>query len=254
MARELDGETAIVTGGASGIGRATAQLLAEEGASVVVADVRREPREGGKPTHETIADAGGSAEFLECDVRSIDDLETVAAAAVSEFGSLDVLVNAAGVIGYLQATDVDEADYDRVMDVNLKGVFFGCQAALDRMVDQPEGGRIVNVSSVAGLAANAGVALYCMSKAGVANLTRALAVEYGPEDVRVNAVNPGIIETAMTRQDSNTVGERTDETPLRRDGKPEEVAEAIRFLASDASRYVTGHNLVVDGGVTASYS
>lgn len=254
MAHDLNGETAVITGGASGIGRATAQLFAENGAAVIIADVRREPRQGGKPTHEAIRDSGGSAEFVECDVRSIDDLETIASAAVSEYGSLDVLVNAAGVLEYLMATEVDETDYDRVMDVNLKGVFFGCQIALDRMLDQPDGGQIVNVSSVAGLAANAGVALYCMSKAGVANLTRALAVEYGPEDIRVNAVNPGIIETAMTKQDSDTVSKRTDDTPLRRDGKPEEVAEAICFLASDASRYVTGHNLVVDGGHTASYN
>lgn len=254
MAHDLNGETAVVTGGASGIGRATAQVLAEYGAAVVVADIRREPREGGKSTHEIIADTGGSAEFVECDVRSRDDLEAVASAAVSEFGSLDMLVNAAGVIGYHPATAVDEVDYDRVMDVNLKGVFFGCQAALNRVLDQPEGGRIVNVSSVVGLTGNAEVALYCMSKAGVANLTRALAVEYGPEDIRMNAVNPGIIETAMTKEDTDTAGARVDQTPLRRDGAPGEVADAILFLASDASRFVTGHNLVVDGGITASYS
>ena len=253
MGHDMADETAIVTGGASGIGRATARHLAQRGANVIVADVREDPRQGGEPTHQAILDAGGEAEYVNCDVRSSDDLEAVVTAAVSNFDSLDVLVNAAGVIEYLPATAVKERDYDHVMDINLKGVFFGCQAALEKMREQSGSGRIVNVSSVAGLAGNANVSLYCMSKAGVANLTRALAVEYGPEGIRVNAVNPGIIETAMTKSDSDTVGERTDETPLRRDGKPEEVAEAIGFLASDSSRYVTGHNLVVDGGVTASY-
>jgi NAD(P)-dependent dehydrogenase (short-subunit alcohol dehydrogenase family) len=254
MSRDLDGATAVVTGGSSGIGRVTARRFAEGGVAVIVADVRREPRGNGVPTDQRIRDSGGSAQYVDCDVRSVDDLETAAAAAVSEYGSLDVFVNAAGVIGYHPATRVDEAEYDRVMDINLKGVFFGCQVALDQMVEQSGGGRIVNVSSVAGLAGNSEVSLYCASKAGVANLTRALAVEYGEENIRVNAVNPGIIETAMTRQDTDTIGQRVDQTPLGRDGQPEEVAEAILFLASDASRFVTGHNLVVDGGISASYN
>jgi glucose 1-dehydrogenase len=246
-------KTAIVTGGASGIGRATALRFADEGATVVVADVREEPREDGVPTHEKIEAAGGSSAFVETDVSSVSDLEHVVERTRNDYGSLDVMVNNAGIFPpQTDVTNVDEETYEEVLSVNLKGVYFGSQAAIDVMQGQEAGGAIVNMSSVAGLTGYDRSSAYCASKGGVANLTRELAVEQGPHGIRVNALNPGIIATAQTRQDEEEViGEYTDQIPLRRDGRPGDVADAAVFLASDAAAYVTGHNLVVDGGYMA---
>ena len=247
MADKLDGRVALVTGAASGIGRAVAVRFAEAGASVVVADVREEPREGGTPTHEVIADA----EFVETDVSDPAAVKTAVDATVDAFGGLDVAVNNAGVFpGNQPIESVAEADYERLMGINLKGVYFGSKFAAEAMRDR-DGGSIVNISSIAGLVGFNDTSLYCASKGAVANLSRALAVELGGDGVRVNAINPGVIETAMTTEDSPIVGSMTDRIPLRRDGRPEDVAAAALFLATDDAAYVTGHNLVVDGGYTA---
>lgn len=220
---------------------------------VIVADTREEPRLGNQPTHKMIDSAGGTATYIECDVSDLGDLESVFSAAVSEYGSIDVSVHAAGIGETGPGVDVDEATYDTMMDVNLKGVFFSCQKALKQMTEQPDGGRIVNVSSIAGFFGRPNMSVYCATKAAVANLTRSLATEYGPNGIRVNAVNPGIIETAMTAQNSGDLAERAKGIPLRRIGKPEDIADAVLYLASDASSYVNGHNLVIDGGYTAGY-
>ena len=253
MSQRLAEKTAIVTGAASGIGRAIARRFAEEGATVVVADTREEPREGGEPTHERILSEGGTARFVRTDVSSVDDLEAVVAETRDEYGRLDVMVNNAGIFPpQSDVTDVDEETYDDVLAVNLKGVYFGSQTAIDAMQEQDEGGVIVNMSSIAGLAGYDRSSAYCASKGGVANLTRELAVEQGPNGIRVNALAPGIVETAQTKQDEEEViGEYTEQIPLRRDGRPEDVADAAVFLASDEAAYVTGHNLVVDGGYMA---
>jgi NAD(P)-dependent dehydrogenase (short-subunit alcohol dehydrogenase family) len=137
------------------------------------------------------------------------------------------------------------------MDVNVGGVYFGCQAASEVMQEQESGGVILNMSSIAGIEAYEDASAYCASKAAVANLTRELAAEQGPNGIRVNAISPGVILTAQVRQDEDAEGEFVDEIPLRRDGEPEEVAEAALFLVSDAASYVNGHNLVVDGGLTS---
>ncbi len=254
---EADGRladsAAVVTGAASGIGRAIARRLAEEGAAVVVADVRNAPREDGVPTDEAIRTAGGHARFVETNVTDRAAVERAISACVDEYGSLDIAVNNAGIFpDQVEIDEVSESTYDRVLAVNLKGVYLGCQAAIDRMKTQPSGGTVLNTSSIAGLFGYDRASAYCASKGGVANLTRELAVEQGPNAIRVNAVAPGIIETAQTVVDEGEViGEHLDEIPLGRDGTPAEVADAALFLVSDAARYVTGQNLVVDGGLTA---
>lgn len=251
MSERLQGKTALVTGGSSGNGRAIARRFAEEGANITVADVRDDPRMGGEPTHDLIEGGGGNAQFVRCDVSSVDDLHAAVDATVEAFGSLDVMVNNAGVERQKPVEDVTEDDYEWLMDINLKGVFFGSQAAVEVMREQDGGGSIINMSSIGGIRGLENSSLYCTSKGGVTNLTRELAVEHGEHDVRVNALNPGFIETAMTMEDGDTAGGILEQTPLGRAGQPEEVADAALFLASDESSFVTGHNLVMDGGFTA---
>ncbi|MDS0284583.1 SDR family oxidoreductase [Haloarcula onubensis] len=251
MTDRLADETALVTGASSGIGRAIAMRFAREGADVVVADVREEPREGGKLTHERVeAETDQRATFVETDVSVVDDIAEAVATATETFGGLDVMVNNAGVFRANQPIEsVEPEDYDWLMDINLRGVYFGSKLAAEAM--RGNGGSVVNLSSIAGLVGYPGASAYCASKGGITNLTRALALELGPEGVRVNAINPGVIETAMTTEDTHVAGEMDEQIPLRRDGQPEDVADAALFLASDESAYVTGHNLVVDGGYTA---
>jgi NAD(P)-dependent dehydrogenase (short-subunit alcohol dehydrogenase family) len=251
MADRLDGNAALVTGGSSGNGRAIARRFAAEGASVTVADVREDPRLGGEPTHDHIEAAGGTAQFVECDVTSTADVESAVAATVDAYGSLDVMVNNAGVERQLPIVDASEDDYDWLMDINLKGVYFGSKAAIEVMQTQEDGGSIVNMSSIAGIRGLENSSLYCTSKGGVTNLTRQLAVEQGEHGIRVNALNPGFVETAMTTEDGETADGILAQTPLGRAGQPEEVADAALFLASEESSFVTGHNLVLDGGFTA---
>ncbi|MBV0925373.1 SDR family oxidoreductase [Halomicroarcula limicola] len=248
MVDRLADRTALITGAASGIGRAIAIRFAEEGANVVVADIREEPREGGRPTHEVVADA----EFVETDVSDVEAMRDAVEETVSAFGGLDVLVNNAGIFpGSCPIEAVEEAEYDRVMDVNLKSAYFGSKFAAGEMRERGEGGAIVNISSIAGLVGYDDAASYCASKGAVANLSRELALELGPDDIRVNAINPGVVETAMTTQDTSAAGTMAEQIPLHRDGQPEDIAGAALFLASDDAAYVTGHNLVVDGGYTA---
>jgi len=251
MSERLQGKTALVTGGSSGNGRAIARRFAEEGANITVADVRDDPRMGGEPTHDLIESEGGNAQFVHCDVSSIEDLHAAVDATVEAFGSLDVMVNNAGVERQKPLGEVTDEDYEWLMDINLKGVFFGSQAAVEVMREQEGGGSIINMSSIGGIRGLENSSLYCTSKGGVTNLTRELAVEQGKHDIRVNALNPGFIETAMTMEDGDTAGGILDQTPLGRAGQPDEVADAALFLASDESSFVTGHNLVMDGGFTA---
>lgn len=247
----LNSEVSLVTGASSGIGRAIAVKLAEEGAWVTVADIREEPREGGKPTHELIEERGGSAQFVETDVSKVKEVREAIDRTVERFDTLDIMVNNAGVFpGLVPIEDIDEDDYDRIMDVNLKGAFFGSKLAAEKMQELGVEGSIVNISSIAGLFGFNQSSTYCASKGGITNLTRELALELGPDGIRVNAVNPGVIETAMTTEDEDVAGTMVEQIPLRRDGQTEDVANAVLFLASDESDYVTGHNLVVDGGYT----
>ncbi len=252
MSKRLKNKTALVTGASSGIGRAIAIRFAEEGASVTVADIRQNPREGGKPTHEIIQSRGGKAQFIKADVSSIKDIKKAVEVTVNQYGSLDIMVNNAGIYpGFKPIEEVTEEDYDQLMDINLKGAYFGAKVAIETMKKQKNGGVIINMSSIAGLYGFDQSSTYCASKGAIANLTRELAIEQGPNGIRVNAINPGVIETAMTTEDEKVAGTIVEDIPLHRDGKPEDVANACLFLASGEAAYITGHNLVVDGGYTA---
>ncbi|WP_255151450.1 SDR family oxidoreductase [Halorarius halobius] len=252
MTELLTDRAAVVTGAASGIGRAVAREFAAHGADVVCADVRESPREGGEPTHELVAsETDREAAFVDCDVTDYDDVERAVAAA-DAFGGIDVMVNNAGVVGpQTPVVDLDVDAYRDLVAVNLDGVVHGSKAAALRMVEG--GGSIVNVSSIAGITGYGGLAPYSASKGGVTLFSYALAAELGPDGVRVNVVHPGVIETAMTTDDYALVG--TDEgedlkasIPLRRFGRPAEVAGVCTFLASDLAGFVTAESVVVDGG------
>ncbi len=254
MSQLLDGQSAVVTGGASGIGRAISTAFARHGADVVVADRHEEPRRGGSPTHERIrAETDAEATFVECDVTDGAELEAAVDAA-DAFGGLDVMVNNAGIFGPMApVAEIEFEAYRELMAINLDAVFRGSQIAADRLIDRGEGGAIVNVSSLAGLQGYAQLTPYCTAKAGVKNLTCSLAAELGPHGIRVNAIHPGEVETAMTTEDFPVFGtENADELaetiPLRKLGQPEDVANAAVFLASDLAGHVTAESLLVDGG------
>jgi len=254
MTGDLDGKTAVITGGASGIGRGIATKFAAEGANVVVADLHPEPREGGTPVVEAVTEMGADAIYVECDVTNLDQVRDAIDAA-DEFGGIDVLVNNAGIYHSKPFVDVTEEEYDRLLAVNLKGAFFAAQAAVEKMLEHERGGAIVNISSVAGLIGSANNSTYSVSKGGVRLLTYALASEFGPSNIRVNAIHPGLIQTEMTTEDIPIFGTDAEEryrgtVPLRRSGLPEDIAEGALYLASDRSSFVTGESLVIDGGST----
>ncbi len=250
----VHGKTAVVTGGSSGNGRAISLSYAEHGCDVVVADIQAEPREGGTPTHERIeAETDASATFVECDVTDADSVSSAVAAA-EDFGGVDVMVNNAGIFRSEDVLDGDDTTFDQIMDVNVRGVYYGCRAAIDRMADG-DGGSVINLSSVAGLKGSGAYVSYCASKGAVKLMTYALADQFGPDGVRVNAIHPGLIETEMTKTDVPIFGTDEEEAllssiPLRRSGQARDVADIALFLASDLSSYVTGESLVVDGGMT----
>jgi NAD(P)-dependent dehydrogenase (short-subunit alcohol dehydrogenase family) len=255
----LDGKTAVVTGGASGFGRAISRTYARNGADVIVADIREDPREGGRPTQELIREeTDREAHHVECDVTDPEDLR-VAVAAADELGGIDVMVNNAGIFRLEDFLGVTEAEYDRMMDINVKGVFFGAQAAAREMVDNG-GGNIVNMASSAGMNGSGSTPTYCTSKGAVRLLTYALADRLGGEDIRVNAIHPGISHTQMKADSSlgeGIKGRVRDAVikkmiPQGRYGQPQEVADAALFLASDLASYVNGESLLVDGGFSTT--
>jgi NAD(P)-dependent dehydrogenase (short-subunit alcohol dehydrogenase family) len=244
-----------VTGSASGIGRAIAIRLALDGASVVVSDVRREPREGGEATEIVIADGGGSCIRVDGDVSRWSDVDRLVSTAVEHYGRLDVLVNNAAIAGPASKPllETTEEDWDAIMAVNLRGVFLCCKRAIAEMLGQePIGearGRVINISSQHGMVGSPGHVAYSTSKGGVVNLTRQLAVDYGHRGILVNAVAPGKIMTGSPEQaNPQLTAYAKSRTPFSRLGRPDDVAGAVSFLASDDSLYISGTNLLVDGG------
>ncbi|GIU85181.1 MAG: short chain dehydrogenase [Acidimicrobiales bacterium] len=248
----LDGKVVIVTGASSGIGKATAELVAAEGGAVTVADVQEE---AGAAVAESIVRGGGRAIFVRTDVSSAEDVERMVARTVDEFGALHGAFNNAGIEGESAPThECSVENWERVLGVNLTGVWHCMRFELPRMLEAG-GGSIVNCSSVAGLVGFPNVPAYVASKFGVVGLTKAAALEYATAGVRVNAICPGVIETPMIER---AVGD--DEQmrqmllaaePVGRFGRPEEVAEAAVWLMSDRSSFVTGETIVVDGGLVA---
>ena len=256
MEQLLEDETAVITGGASGFGRAIALTFAEQGADVIVADIREDPREGGLPTHELIeTETDRRAHYVACDVTSPDDL-VVAVEAADELGGIDIMVNNAGITNETDFLDVTEEEYDQLMSINVKGVFFGCQAAGKKMVENG-GGKIINMSSAAAYRAMAELSTYSASKAAVRTLTYAVADRFGGDGIRVNSINPGFSNTQMLESSELGSGVRgrinakllKQTIPAGRFGEAEEVADVALFLASDMSSYVNGESILVDGGM-----
>lgn len=248
----LDGAVAIITGAASGMGRATAQLFASEGARLLLADVNAA---GGERVAGEIGRNGGSVVFRRVDVSRAGDVEAMVHDAVDRYGGLDVIFNNAGIEGVsARLADWSEPDWDRVIDVNLKGVFLGMKYALPVMVERG-GGSVINTASVAGLVGWHGAAAYSASKGGVVLLTKTAALEYARWNVRVNCICPGVIHTAMVERitgGGDEVLERLKRMqPMPRVGEAEDIARIALFLASDESTFVTGSALTVDGGYTA---
>jgi NAD(P)-dependent dehydrogenase (short-subunit alcohol dehydrogenase family) len=248
----LDGKVAVVTGGAHGIGRASAKALGVEGAKVAIGDI---DEAGGDRSAREIRDAGGDAVSVRTDVTSMADVEALVGAAVERWGRLDVMFNNVGVAIGGAAGEMSEDDWNRVIDVNLTGVWRGMRVAIPVMLEAG-GGSIVNTSSVQGHVGFLGWSGYAASKGGVDALTRQAAVEYAPNGIRVNAVVPGTILTEMNEgilrevdDPDALLAEWTSMHPLGRIGLPEDVAAAVVFLASDESSFVTGESLRVDGGM-----
>ncbi len=253
MAR-LAGKTAFITGAGSGIGRACAELFAREGARVALAGRRREALEA---TAAAIAAGKGEALVVPCDVTKAADVERAIGELVKRFGRLDVAVNNAGTLLVATATETSEEDWDRLMDVNLKGPFLVSREAVKRM-RAAGGGSIVNIGSVLGLVAMPKRAAYAASKGGLALLTKAMAVDHAAENIRVNCICPAIVETELVQDLFRSQADpeaarraRVQTIPLGRFGQPEDVAQLAVFLASDESSWITGVTIPVDGGLTA---
>ena len=251
---DLKNKVAIVTGARRGMGRAHALALAEAGAKVVVADISQEECE--KVVQE-IKKNKGEAIAVKCDVTKKEEIDQMIQAAVEEWGKLDILVNNAGIAQFTPFLQMTEAEWDKTIDVNLKGYFLCAQAAAKEMAKQ-KSGAIVNIASVAMGQIGVGfpnLAHYCASKGGIVGMSEAMAIELATYNIRVNVVSPGVIDTPMidpVRQDKVSMEGILGRVPLHRVGKPEEVANAVVFLASDDSSYMTGSVVVVDGGWLAA--
>jgi NAD(P)-dependent dehydrogenase (short-subunit alcohol dehydrogenase family) len=247
----LAGRRALITGAASGIGRATALLFAHEGAAVAVADLEES---GGHSTVDAIVGNGGQAIFVHCNVAQASDCQRAVQKAVEAFGGLDILFNNAGIIRRATVLDTTEEEWDHVMAVNVKAIFMLSKYAVPHLT-QAGGGVIINTASGWGLVGGRRAVSYCASKGAVVNMTRAMALDHGAQNIRVNCICPGDTDTPMLRVEAQQLQVPDEDflaaaadRPLRRIGRPEDIAQAALYLASDASSFVTGTTLVVDGG------
>lgn len=249
----LKNDTVIVTGSSRGLGRHIAVKLADVGANVVLADLHRENPDGGPPTDELVAERGADGTFVETDVSDPASVEALMDRVTTEYETLDALVNNAGLHSMGRVDEISVEEWQQVIDVNLTGTFLCCKFALPDLLDG--GGDIVNVSSIAGLKGSANAPAYCASKAGVANFTRQLVVDYGGEGLRANSIHPGPINTDSLDNFGETEkgSEILADIPSGELGEPEEVAACVAFLLSDDAGYVNGHQFVVDGGISARY-
>jgi len=246
----LENKVAVISGGARGMGAVEAMLFAKEGAKVVIGDMLEDE---GRKTEAEINEAGGECVFVSLDVSDESAWEKAVGEAVSRFGKLDILVNNAGIYRAHNVEETSSEEWDQIMDINAKGVFLGTKYAIPAM-RKASGGSIVNISSVAGLVGSRETSAYNASKGAVRLLTKSTAIQYASEGIRANSVHPGTIETPMTEgflADETKRADRLNRTPLKRLGRPEDVAYGALYLASDESSFVTGSELVIDGGRTA---
>ncbi len=253
MANWFVGKVALVTGAGSGIGRASAQKFAQEGAKVIVSDIIEQ---GGQETVRLIREAGGEATFIKVDVARASDVEALIRSTVDTYGRLDCAHNNAGIEGATALiADYSEADFDRLIGINLKGVWLCMKYEVIQFLKQGRGGAIVNTSSAAGLVGFPGVTPYVASKHAVAGITKTVALEYAKSGIRINAVCPGVIDTPMIQRliSSNPQGREAllQTEPVGRFGTPQEVANAIAWLCSDEASFVTGVPVPIDGGMVA---
>ncbi|MEA5387975.1 3-oxoacyl-ACP reductase family protein [Haloarculaceae archaeon H-GB11] len=260
---ELEGRAAIVTGGSSGIGRAIALAFAREGADVAVGDVRETPKDVGESasTAERVRELGGEAVFCETDITDPEQVTDLVDAAVDAFGGLDVLVNNAGISRDGTVHETSEDDWNDIVDVNLSGAYRCAKTAMPHLLESDHG-RVINVASQMGFVGMPESAAYCATKGGMVNLTRQMAVDYSGEGVTVNGICPGPIKTSMSRdgsaddpkawyEDEEELAHYEEQVLTPKIGEPEDVGRAAVFIASDGARFMTGHNLVIDGGYVA---
>ena len=250
---DLSNKKAIVTGGGSGLGRGIALGLAQAGADVAIVDINEE---NGRGVAEEIDKIGSNSLFSYCDVSSKKSVTEMANNVKQNFKSIDILVNSAGIVIAGPAEELSEEDWRKLLDVQLSGTFFCCQAIGKIMIEQKKGGKIINIASMTGSIVNKDIGpfvAYCAAKAGVKHLTKALAIEWAKYKIYVNSISPGYFETPMSKPFmaiKEVLDTQIETTPLKRIGQPEELQGAAIYLASDASSFVTGHDLLVDGGHT----
>ena len=246
----LENKVALFSGGARGMGAVEAKLFSDEGRKVVIGDILEQE---GRQIESAINEAGGNCLFVKLDVTSEADWQGAVAAAVASYGKLDILVNNAGIYRTERVEETSGELWDQVMEINGKGVFLGTKAAIPEM-RRAGCGSIINISSSAGLVGSVGSAAYSASKGAMRLFTKATAIQYAADGIRCNSVHPGIIETLMTAEvlaDPAYMQDRLNNYPLGRIGQPEDIAYGVLFLASDESSYMTGSELVIDGGLTA---
>jgi NAD(P)-dependent dehydrogenase (short-subunit alcohol dehydrogenase family) len=243
----LENKVAIITGAGSGIGRGISLAFAKEGAKVVVSDVNEN---GAKETVEMVKAAGGEAIFVKTDVSQKDEIDKMVKTCLGEFGKVDILVNNAGIVKSGSIEEMEEKDWDRVIEVNLKSVFLGSKRVIPEMLKQGRG-KIISTTSIAGIVGFNKIGAYCASKGGIIALTKSMSLDYAPLGINVNCIAPGVIETGMTKEMLDDPQQKSffqTSTPYPRLGVPQDIAMAAVYLASEESDFVNGHVLVVDGG------
>jgi len=248
FSREFEGKVALVTGGSSGIGKATALAFARAGANVVIAS--RRVTEGEQTVHE-ICERGGDAIFVKTDVSKASEVEGLMNQTIEFYGRLDYACNNAGTFVMGRLFELSEEEWERTINANLKGIWLSLKYQIPIMLQQ-KGGVIVNMASMSAIIGNPGVSIYSASKGGVVALTQSAAIEYAASGIRINAISPGVISTPMVDDIPTPLLEDIQSKhPIGRLGKPEEIADAVVWLCSDKASFVTGHNMVIDGGYTA---